>query len=310
MYKIFFLKKRYFIMKRITLFVLTNILVIAAGTIVMNLLGIGSYVTSQGLDYKALMVFCLIWGMGGSFISLQISRWMAKKFMGVQLIDAHGPHGNLVQKIHILARRSGIDVMPEVGIYQSADANAFATGPRKNASLVAVSTGLLEQLNDDEVEAVLAHEIAHIANGDMVTMALLQGVLNAFVMFLARVVAFAIDQVMRGDDEEGGGLGGIANFFVVMALQVFFGFLTLPVLAGFSRYREYRADAGGAKLVGKEKMAAALSALGRVLDQPTAIKAAGQEDKQFASFKISGRSKMAEWLSTHPPLEKRIAALQ
>ena len=188
--------------KRIFLFMLTNILVVVSVSIILSVLGVGNYLTAAGIDYGALMVFCLIWGFVGSGISLLLSKFMAKRMMGVEIVDDRGPYGDLVRKVHQMARAAGIEKMPEVGVYKSPEVNAFATGPSKNNSLVAVSTGLLNQMNSEEVEGVLAHEVAHVANGDMVTMALIQGVVNAFVMFFARVAAFALTQFLRGDRDD------------------------------------------------------------------------------------------------------------
>ncbi len=214
--------------KRIGLMIGVNILIIAAASILMSIFGLnGRYVAGGTLNFGSLFAVCLIWGMVGSFVSLLLSKFMAKMMMGVQIISEDGPHRELVLKVHRLARKAGITKMPEVGIYQSDDINAFATGPSKNNSLVAVSTGLLGRMNDDEVEGVLAHEVAHIANGDMVTMTLVQGVVNAFVMFLSRVVAFLIDQALRNnnDEEKGGGLGPIAYTILVFVLDIIFGIL-------------------------------------------------------------------------------------
>lgn len=291
-------------MMRIILFIATNILVMAAATLLMRFFGVENYLQGTGINYQALMIMCLIWGGAGSFVSLLISKWMAKRAMGLEEISANGPYGSLVRKVHTFAKRSGLDKAPEVYIYRSSEPNAFATGPSRNNSLVAVSTGLLETMTEDEVEGVLAHEVAHIANGDMVTMALVQGVVNAFVMFFARVAAFAIDNFLRGDDDEGGGLGGFAYMFLVMGLQILFGILAAPVTMWFSRWREYRADAGAAKLAGKEKMIAALESLQRNMERMT-----GQH-KEMEVMQISSKQAMLELFASHPPLDKRIAALR
>ncbi|MCL4154878.1 UNVERIFIED_CONTAM: hypothetical protein GTU68_054283 [Idotea baltica] len=250
------------------------------------------------------MIFCLVWGMVGSFISLLLSRFMAKKMMGVQVIDptSNNNYTWLVQMIHDLARRANLPKMPEVGVYESPDVNAFATGPSKSKSLVAVSTGLLNHMNKEEVEGVMAHEIAHIQNGDMVTMTLLQGIINAFVMFFARVIAFAIST--RVKDE----MRGMVNFGVVIVLQIVFGILGSLITARFSRHREFRADAGSAKLCGRSKMIAALKSLQNIkgkIDVP-------DEPASVAAFKISGSNTSSFKLlwSTHPPLEKRIESLE
>ena len=296
--------------KRIGLFLAVNILIIAAVSILTSVLGLNGYMSANGLNYASLAGICLIWGMVGSFISLLLSKMMAKWMMGVQIVTEDGPHRSLVQTVHRLARKAGMTTMPEVGIYQSEDINAFATGPSRRNSLVAVSTGLLSRMSDDEIEGVLAHEVAHINNGDMVTMTLVQGVINAFVMFLSRVVAFAIDQALRGNDEEGngGGLGSIAYMFLVFFLDIFFGILAAPIVAWFSRYREYRADAGGADLAGTPKMIAALESLQRAYPQLAEAKA--ESDPAFRSMQISSKRSVMALFSSRPPLEERIAALK
>jgi heat shock protein HtpX len=295
-------------LKRITLFALTNIAILLAITIVLSLLGIGGYRLPGGaLDYGPLMVFCLAWGLVGSFISLQLSRFFAKQMTGVRLVD--GRTGNddadwVYRTVERLTRQAQLP-MPEVGIYQSPEVNAFATGPSRSRALVAVSTGLLQGMRRDEVEAVLAHEVSHIRNGDMVTMTLIQGVVNAFVMFAAIVVANIVRQAIQGnrDGRDNGG-GYMIEFLVRMVLQVAFGFLGMMVVAWFSRAREFRADAGAAALSGRQNMVAALKRLQgtqRLIDT---------SEPALATMKISGPSRMALLLSTHPPLEARIAALE
>lgn len=291
--------------KRILLFLLTNMLIIGLVTLITNIFGIKPYLSANGMDYQSLALFCLIWGMVGSFVSLMLSKFMAKKFMGVQIVEPGGSYNELVQMVHTLSRKAGIQKMPEVGIFESSDINAFATGPSKNNSLVAVSTGLLQHMDRDEVEGVIGHEVAHIANGDMVTMTLLQGVMNAFVMFLARAIAFAIDNFLRSDDEEGGGLGGLAYFAVVFVLEITFGILASIVVNYFSRYREFQADKGGARLAGKEKMVRALESLQRAYPQMET-----QAEGSMAAFKISNKSKFGALFSTHPSLEQRISTLR
>jgi heat shock protein HtpX len=298
-------------MKRIVLFMLTNLLVIVTISIVLNLLGVGRYITAQGINYETLMIFCLVWGMGGAFISLGLSRIMAKWMMGVKVIDPNTSDprlADLVQTVHHLAQAAGLQKMPEVGVYDSPELNAFATGPTKNRSLVAVSTGLLYRMNRDEVEGVLGHEVAHIANGDMVTMTLVQGVINAFVMFFARILAYVVSQALSGNrDGEESNPSPMLHFFLVMAFEIAFSLLGMIVVAAFSRYREYRADAGGAQLAGRHKMVAALKALAANMQIPV------PEDKQasVATMKIFGRGKgLAAMMSTHPPLEERIRRLE
>ena len=291
--------------KRIFLFMLTNILVVATISIIMSVLGIGNYLTATGINYPALMIFCLIWGFVGSGISLLLSKFMAKKMMGVQIVDDRGQYGELVRKVHMMARQAGIEKMPEVGVYHSSEVNAFATGPSKNNSLVAVSTGLLSQMNTDEVDGVLAHEVAHVANGDMVTMALIQGVVNAFVMFFARIAAFAVQNFLNGESEDDQPVGGgFAYMMTVFVFEIAFSFLGMFVVAYFSRAREYRADKGGAQFAGKYKMIAALKRLQQKIDLV--------DDSQDAvkTMKISSRKGLMNFLSTHPSLEDRIATLE
>jgi heat shock protein HtpX len=283
-------------MKRIALFLLTNILVVLTISILLQVLGVGNYVTSQGLNYTDLMVFCLLWGMTGSLFSLAISRISAKMMMGIQVIDRNSPElGWVYSMVEDLSRKAGLPTTPEVGIYQSPEVNAFATGPTKRRALVAFSTGLLNSMNRNEVEGVAGHEIAHIANGDMVTMTLLQGVINAFVMFFARVIAWAISQNSRDENR------GASTYMITFLLEMVLGILGMLVVCAFSRYREFKADRGGARYAGKQDMIAALERLAanqRRYDQQPAL----------AAFKISGGP--GAWFSTHPPLEKRIEALR
>lgn len=283
-------------MKRIFLFILTNILVVLTISILLNLLGVRPYMTANGIDMGALAIFCLIWGMTGSLISLGLSRVMAKWTMGVQVLPrTSSEHAWLVMMVEQLARKAGLTTMPEVGIYESPEVNAFATGPTKNRSLVAFSTGLLQSMNQNEIEGVAAHEVAHIANGDMVTMTLLQGVVNAFVMFFARIIAWAISQNVKEESRY------MTQYLVTFLLEMVLGILGMIVVCSFSRYREFRADRGGAQYAGKQDMIAALQRLAantRRYDEAPAL----------AAFKISGG--VGQLFSTHPPLEKRIAALQ
>lgn len=296
-------------MKRVLLFVATNILVVLTVSIVLSLLGIGNYRIAGGrLDYSGLMLFCLVWGTVGSFISLQLSRFMAKRAMGVQLVDGRSGHEEadwVYRTVERLATQAQLP-MPEVGIYDSPEVNAFATGPSKSRSLVAVSSGLLRGMRRDEVEGVLAHEMSHIKNGDMVTMTLIQGVVNAFVMFASIVIANIVRNMLQGNrDERGGGGGAMVEFMVRMVLQVAFGFLGMFVVAWFSRAREFRADAGAATLSGRDKMIAALRRLQATQERLDPAHA------ELATMKISGGT--GSWLalrSTHPPLEARIAALE
>jgi heat shock protein HtpX len=283
-------------MKRIFLFVLTNLLVMITISIVITLLGVGRYMTAQGIQYQDLAIFCLVWGMGGSLFSLMISKISAKWSMGIQIVDKTSPDAAwLVLMVEDLARKAGLPRMPEVGIYDSPEVNAFATGPSRRNSLVAFSTGLLRSMNRNEIEGVAAHEVAHIANGDMVTMTLLQGIVNAFVMFFARVIAYALSQNAREENRY------MIQSVVTIALDMALGFLGMIVVCGFSRWREFRADAGGAAYAGRNDMIAALERLAsnqRRYDNAPAL----------ATLKISGG--VGALFSTHPPLEKRIAALR
>jgi heat shock protein HtpX len=288
-------------MKRIVLFVVTNLAIMVTLSIVLSLLGITGYVREGQIDMGALMVFCFAWGMGGAFISLQISRGVAKWMMGVQLVDGRTGRAELdwlYQTVHRLTTAAQLP-MPEVGVYDSPEVNAFATGPSRRRSLVAVSSGLLRTMKREEVEGVLAHEVAHIQNGDMVTMTLIQGVVNAFVMFLARAIAFGVRQ---GSDERNGYMW---SFLVMIVLQIVFGFLGMLVVAWFSRAREFRADAGGAALAGRGNMIAALR---RLMDSKQLV---DNSEPAMATLKINGRR--SGWMmlaSTHPPLEARIRALE
>lgn len=293
--------------KRIFLFILVNLLVMTTITVVLSLLGVQPFLQRGGLDLSSLAIFCLVWGMGGALISLLISRWVAKRMMGVKVIAPDTRDAGeqaLVQTVQRLAQGAGIP-MPEVGLYDSDDINAFATGPSKSRSLVAVSSGLLRKLDRPEVEGVLGHEITHIANGDMVTMTLLQGVVNAFVMFLARVLAYVVAQALRGNDREGGMSQGI-YFVCVLVFQIVFMVLGSMVVMAFSRWREFRADAGGAHLAGRESMIRALQALQRDHEAVAQAKA----PPALATMQISGRDGVMRFFMSHPPLEQRIERLR
>lgn len=298
--------------KRIGLFLALNIVIMLTLSTILSLFGADRFLYANGLNLQSLAIYCLVWGMGGAFISLALSRKMAKWSMGVQLVPDNTFDPRLVelkQTVHQLAREAGLRVMPEVGVYESPDLNAFATGPTRNRSLVAVSSGLLRSMDRRELRGVLAHEIAHIANGDMVTMTLLQGVVNAFVMFLARVIAYAITQLMRGDDEEGSGAGGLAFYAISFGLEILFMIGGSVIVATFSRWREYRADAGGARLGGRENMISALKALRTNMGiEPYEHKG----ETAVAALKIEGhRGKgLSRFFSTHPDLNDRIARLE
>jgi heat shock protein HtpX len=291
--------------KRFFFFMLVNIFMVVTLSIIASLLGVGSYFSNRGIDYSNLIAFCLVWGMGGAFISLAISRMMAKWTMGLRVLAPNDQDPNarqLVATVHRLAQGAGLTTMPEVAIYDSPELNAFATGPTKNRSLVAVSTGLLRNMTSEEVEGVLGHEVAHIANGDMVTMTLIQGVMNAFVMALARVIAFAISNgLRRGDDDRG---SVIPSHFIVIILEMVLGIFAMMVVSWFSRYREFKADKGGATLAGRNAMVRALRRLeqGHDIVDP-------ESQPAMASLKISGRG-MMRLFSTHPPLRERIQRLE
>ena len=291
-------------MLRIGLFLATNLAVILLVHLVMSIFGIENYTRAQGLNYGSLLVFAALFGFIGSFVSLAMSKWVAKRSVGARVLDGtEGVQAQwLVQTTHALADRAGIG-RPEVAIFQG-EPNAFATGANRNNALVAVSDGLIQSMSQDEVEAVLAHEVAHIANGDMITMSLLQGVLNTFVIFLSRVVAHIIDNFLRGDDEEGSSMGGMAYFITVIALEMVFGLLASIIAMWFSRLREYRADASAAQLMGSpEPMIRPLSALERGRPSeglPSAVSA----------FGIRNKPAFAALFASHPQISDRIARLQ
>ncbi|MCX7905195.1 MAG: protease HtpX [Elusimicrobiales bacterium] len=290
--------------KRIILFMLLNILVIITISLTLNILGIKPYLTSAGIDYYSLFIFCFIWGMGGAFISLALSRVMAKWMMGVQVIDPDTDDPNLrwlLDTVYKLAKQAGIEKMPEVGIYFSPEVNAFATGPTKNRALVAVSSGLLETMDEEEIEGVLSHEVAHIANGDMVTMTLLQGVINAVVMFLARIIAFVLTSRKNDEGESSPWL----RYFITMILEILLSFFAMILVAWFSRLREFKADEGGARLAGKDKMIAALRKLKKTIERADLT-----QNEAIYAFKISSSSKFMKLFSTHPPLDERIRRLE
>lgn len=288
-------------MKRIILFVLTNLAVVVVLGLVASLLGVNRYLTANGLNLTALLGYALIMGFGGAIISLLISKPVAKWSSGVRVITQaqNQDEAWLLETTHRLATKANIG-MPEVGIFEG-DPNAFATGAFKNSALVAVSTGLLYSMTKEEVEAVLAHEVAHIANGDMVTMTLIQGVMNTFVVFLSRVIGYAVDSFLRkGSDNENSG-PGIGYMITTIVLDIVLGFAAAIVVAWFSRHREFRADSGAAQLMGrKQPMINALARLGGVhtADLPKGVAAMG----------IAGG--MGALFSTHPPIEERIKALQ
>lgn len=290
-------------MKRIALFLITNIAILLVLSIVLRLVGFQGFLDERGvaLDYGQLLIFCAVFGMGGSFVSLAISKWLAKRTTGAQVIQEprNAAEQLLFQTISHHAQAAGIG-MPEVAIFDSPDANAFATGANRNNALVAVSTGLLQRMDRHQVDAVLGHEVSHIANGDMITLTLIQGVINTFVLFLSRVAGFFVDRVLLRNER---GLG-IGFFVTTIVCQIVFGILASVVVMWFSRQREFRADAGGARLAGRENMVSALQALQRA--HPAAL------PEQMSAFGISGNAGggLRRLFMSHPPLEERIAALQ
>ena len=296
------------IAKRLVLFFVVNILVVLTISILLGIFHVPQYIGGAG--FYGLLAFFLIWGMAGSIISLMLSRVMAKWMMGVQVIDpeTRDPEAQeLVEMVHRLARAAGLSHMPEVGIYDSPEVNAFATGPSQSRALVAVSSGLLGAMRRPEIEGVLGHETAHIANGDMVTMALIQGVVNAFAMFLARVLAFAISQSSSRDDNRGG--NWFMQFILIQLFQYVFMVLGFIVVAWFSRWREFRADAGGARYAGRGEMISALKRLQAIHEQGADM--AGPQQPAFQALKISGKTgTFMALFATHPPLEERIARLE
>lgn len=288
-------------LKRIFFFMLVNILVMISVSIITSAVCYFLYGTPyppQG-SIIPMVIWAGVWGMGGAFISLLLSKFMAKRMMGLQMIDPSTRNSEeraIVEMVHNLARKARLPKMPEVGIYDSPEMNAFATGPSKSNSLVAVSTGLLRSMDREQVEGVLGHEVAHIANGDMVTLTLIQGVINAFVLFFSRILAsIAASQFERNRY--------LIEMGIYIVLQIVFSFLGYMVVAYFSRQREFRADSGGARYAGREKMISALQALSR-----QTIKY--EKDDNLAAFKISGSRSVAALFRTHPPLEDRIARLQ
>lgn len=289
--------------KRFGLIIVVNILIMITITTILNVFNVQPYLAHNGISYGSLMIFCAVWGFGGAFISLLISKFMAKTMMGVQIIDPNAPHGQeqmwLVQTVHRMAREANLPKMPEVGIYEGDEMNAFATGPSKSNSLVAVSTGLLRKMNQNEVEGVLAHEVAHIANGDMVTMTLVQGVVNAFGMFLARVIGHFLSNMV--DEEK----APMVRMISTIILDIVFNILGMFVVAYVSRQREFRADKGGASLGGRDKMVAALQRLQHEMSPVP------NENSPMATMQISNRrGGFLSLLSTHPSLEERIERLK
>ncbi len=295
------------IAKRITLFILTNLLIVTTLSVLLSALGVQPYLQNKGIDLQSLAVFCVVWGFGGAFISLGLSRIIAKWMMGVRVIDVNTSDTRdraLLQQVHQYAQAAGLTTMPEVGVYESPEVNAFATGPTRHRSLVAVSTGLLDRMDRNQTNGVLAHEVAHIANGDMVTMTLLQGIINAFVMFLARAIAWFASQFV--DEEK----RGMVQFGIMIALEIGLGILGMFVVAAFSRAREFRADAGSARLGGTNNMIAALNALKQIQNRADDSVIDDGRAPALAGFKISQKGSFMSLLSTHPSLDERIEKLR
>lgn len=289
-------------MKRIALFLMTNLAIVLVLGIVANLLGVNRFMSANGLNFGALLGFAAIMGFGGAFISLLMSKMIAKWSTGAKVIQQprNATEQWLVDSVARLSKAAGIP-MPEVAIYEG-EPNAFATGPSKRNSLVAVSTGLLQSMSREEAEAVLAHEVAHVANGDMVTLTLIQGVVNTFVVFLSRVVGYLVDSFLRRNDQESSG-PGIGYFVTTIVCDILFGVLASIIVAWFSRQREFRADAGAAQLMGSaQPMVGALRRLGGMQ--------AGELPNNVATAGINGRPGWMALFSSHPPIEQRIAALQ
>ena len=288
-------------MKRIALFLATNMAIVLVLSVTMRLLGVEPYLNANGLNLTSLLIFAAVMGFGGSFISLAISKWSVKRSMGVQVIEtpSNGTEVWLVDTVRRYSEKAGIK-MPEVGIYDAPDVNAFATGMTRNSSLIAVSTGLLHSLTRQEAEAVLGHEVAHAANGDMVTLALIQGVVNTFVMFFSRVIGYLVDKIIfkteRGQ--------GPAFFVTMIVAELVLGVLASMIVMWFSRRREFIADQGGADLAGRQNMISALQRLGGLHPQPL--------PDRMAAFGIAGGvgDGLKRLFMTHPPLEERIAALR
>lgn len=292
------------ILKRIFFFFLVNILVLTVVMTVVSFFGLDTqYITPYGLDLVSLGIFSLVWGMVGSLVSLFLSKRMAIWSFRIKLIKTpkNSQENFLFETVRSLAQRANTK-MPAVGIYPSPEVNAFATGAGKRSSLIAVSEGLLNEMTHDEIEGVLAHEMAHIVNGDMVTMTLLQGVMNAFVIFFSRIGAFVVERLIARDSES---VGGLSYVLLSIVFQILFGVLAGLVVSGFSRHREFRADNGGARLAGKQKMIAALKKLQSLVSKIDTRQSA------YATLKISDKpKKFLRFFATHPPLEKRISALQ
>jgi heat shock protein HtpX len=288
---------------RIGLFLLTNLAVLAVASLMLNLLGVGRFITAEGLDLTSLLIFCAVFGFSGSLVSLFLSKWMAKRSAQVYVIEnPRTPEERwLVETVRELAEKAGIG-MPEVGIFPAEQSNAFATGWNKNSALVAVSAGMLRRFNKNEIRAVMAHEVGHVANGDMVTLALIQGVVNTFVMFFARIIGYVVDKaVFKSERDHGPGF-----YITTIVAEVVLAFLASMIVAWFSRRREFRADHAGATLADRQSMISALARLKAEVEVPN------QMPDTLVAFGIASgaKSKLVELFATHPPLDVRIAALR
>ena len=292
-------------MKRILLFLATNMAVLLLASVTLNILGVGNYMSHQGLNLGSLLAFCAVFGFAGSLVSLALSKPMAKMSTGTTVIDQpRSPREQwLVDTVRELSEKAGIQ-MPEVGIFPSLEANAFATGWNRNAALVAVSEGLLERFNRNEARAVIGHEIGHVANGDMVTLGLIQGVVNTFVMFFARIIGYAVDSFLRRDNDESG--VGIGYYITTLVAEIVLGFLASAIVMWFSRQREFRADEAGAALVSRTDMIAALERLRGEYGEPDTM----PDSMTAFGIRSGARSGMAALFSSHPPLEQRIERLR
>jgi heat shock protein HtpX len=290
-------------MMRIGLFLLTNLAIMLVAGLVLNLLGVGKFISHGQMNLQSLLIFCAVFGFTGSFISLFISKWMAKRSMGVQLIEnpRSADEQWLVNTVTELAQKAGIKT-PEIGVFPAQESNAFATGWNRNAALVAVSLGMLQRFDRDEVRAVLAHEIGHVANGDMITLSLIQGVVNTFVMFFARIIGFAVDKALQGNNERNSG-PGFGYYIATFVAEMLLGILASMIVAAFSRYREFRADEAGANLADRNAMIRALQRL-----QVESGQTASSMPASMQAFAISGG--VGRLLASHPPLEVRIKALR
>lgn len=293
-------------MMRIALFILTNLAVVLVASVTLSLLGVGSFMQGSSLNLTSLLIFCAVFGMAGSIVSLLLSKTMAKMSTGTQIIEQprNQTEAWLMETVAELSQKAGIK-MPTVGIFPAMESNAFATGWNRNDALVAVSAGLLQRMTPDEVRAVLAHEIGHVANGDMVTMSLIQGVVNTFVMFFARIIGHTVDQFLKNDEEESSG-PGIAYYVVSIVAEILLGILASIIVMRFSRWREFRADAAGASLASSAAMISALQRLKAEQEMPSQM----PDTLTAFGIKTGRKAGLAALFASHPPLEERIEALQ